>query len=110
MNSKPYIVGKALARRFSSITIFVLIFLYGAMNVQQIGISYDEVQQRKIGLVNSRYIFETFAPWLIPGNINDIPKLSQFGDALFGVSFEVPLIILERILNLQDSREIFFFR
>lgn len=110
MTSKPYKVGDAIARQFSSKTIFLLIFLFGAMNVQQIGISYDEVQQRKIGLVNTRYIFETFAPWLIPGNINDIPKLSQFGDALFGVSFEVPLIILERILNLQDSREIYFFR
>lgn len=110
MNSTLLRLRGVASHKYFTRLLFTLIFLFGFKQINEIGISYDEVQQRKIGLVNAKYIFGGIAPWLIPGNIANIPEFGNFGDALFGVSFEVPLIILEKILNLEDSRSIFLFR
>ncbi len=110
MNSILLRLHGIASHRYFAKSLFTSIFLYGVTRINEIGISYDEVQQRKIGLVNAKYIFGDITPWLIPGNLADIPDFGNFGDAVFGVSFEVPLVILERILNLEDSRSIFLFR
>jgi len=62
------------------------------------GISWDEEYQRKIGLVNYEYIF------------SDSKELLTFNERDYGVAFELPLILIEKALNLTDSRDIFFMR
>jgi dolichyl-phosphate-mannose-protein mannosyltransferase len=68
------------------------------ISFDEYGISWDEETQRKTGIVNYEYVFS-----------NNQELLTWF-DRDYGVAFELPLIILEKTLNLNDSRDIFFMR
>jgi Dolichyl-phosphate-mannose-protein mannosyltransferase len=62
------------------------------------GMSWDEPEQRIMGLVSYKYIF------------NNDRTLLIFAGADHGVGFELPLACLEKLLRLQDSRDIFLMR
>src|SRR5687767_8335094 len=62
------------------------------------GLSWDETTQRSIGYHAYRYIFE--------GNMDYL----QLADNVYGVGFELPLVLIEKLLGLEDSRDIFLFR
>ncbi|OSZ78707.1 hypothetical protein CAP35_10790 [Chitinophagaceae bacterium IBVUCB1] len=62
------------------------------------GVAYDEPLQRDIGLISYNYI--------IGGN----DSLFRFHDRDHGVAFEVPLIAIEKILKLTDSRDVYLMR
>lgn len=68
------------------------------ISFDEYGISWDEEAQRKTGIVNYEYIF------------SNSQELLTWFDRDYGVAFELPLIILEKVLNLTDSRDIFFMR
>lgn len=74
------------------------VWLVGFMAIPAMGISWDENVQRQLGLLNYDYI----------NGINQ--DLLQFKDRVYGVAIELPLIYLEKWLNLEDSRSIFLFR
>ena len=76
---------------------FVLYFFIGTIIFDDYGISWDEPYQRQIGYVNLEYI-------------RGDNSLLIFNDKYYGVIFELPLVIIERIFNLTDTREIYFIR
>jgi len=65
---------------------------------QDFGLSWDETTQRSIGYHAYRYAFENNNYYL------------QFVDNVYGVGFELPLVLLEKALDLTDYRDIFIFR
>jgi hypothetical protein len=78
--------------------IFTILFIIGFNNFKDYGISWDEPAQRLIGEISYNYLF------------NDDHTLNTFHDADYGVGIELPLFMLEKALNLQDSMEIYQMR
>jgi 4-amino-4-deoxy-L-arabinose transferase-like glycosyltransferase len=72
--------------------------------------------QRNTGMVTLSHLWERFAPAFIGGGHDlEIPgykkiPLDGYEDRDYGVAFEVPVGLLERLLQLDDSRDIFMFR
>jgi hypothetical protein len=62
------------------------------------GISWDERAQREIGTVSTAYI------------LGRDDRLLGFVNRDYGVAFEVPLIIIEKVLDLQDTQSIYQMR
>lgn len=80
------------------ILIFVVLIIFGLSNYKDYGMSWDEPAQRRIGKISYDYLF------------NDDQSLKTFKDADYGVGIELPLFMIEKVLNLQDSREIYRMR
>ena len=74
------------------------LFIIGLYNLDGYGISWDEPIQRITGKLNYDYIFY------------DDPALLDWKDRDYGVAFELPLIAVERIINLTDTRDIYLSR
>lgn len=74
-------------------TCIVSIFIF-----KDYGISWDEDTQRETGKLTYEYIF------------NDNQELLNWPDKDYGVAFELPLYMLEKALNLKDSRDIYLSR
>ena len=79
------------------------LFAIGGIAAQDdYGIGRDEVSQRKIAIGNANYIAA-----------GDIHVLSQAGDLAhryYGVAFEMPLLLVERALGLQDTSHFYLMR
>jgi len=78
--------------------LFVLSLLVAVLIYQDFGISWDEPAQHEIGMVSYNYV------------TNGDPRLDTYFNRDYGVFFELPLIYIEKWLNLTDSREIYLMR
>jgi hypothetical protein len=78
--------------------LFLIMLIIALMTFDNYGMSWDESIQRKTGQVNYDYVF------------SDDNSLSTWKDKDYGVAFELPLIMLEKVFNLKDSRDIYIFR
>ena len=90
--------------------VLILLMLFsGIMVFRDYGISWDENTQRNSGIVFFNHIQKTFNLQLV--RFPDIvPELENYGDNEFGAAFEILLFASERLLQLKDYREVFFFR
>ena len=74
----------------------LLFLLAGLAQAGDYGINYDELPQREIAAANLNYLrgqSDSFAALLYP-------------HALYGAAFELPLLLAERIIGLEDYRQI----
>ncbi|MFT6288765.1 MAG: hypothetical protein ACJA09_003529 [Alcanivorax sp.] len=95
--------------------LFVFIFfafylLVGLFIYPDYGMSSDEPTSRKNGLVNVKYIGENIAPFLLTDEITRSPDLYNWKDKDYGVAFEAPVVVLERLFNIKGSQNIYTFR
>ena len=88
---------------------FIVLFFFQLFIVNDYGFSHDEELSRLNGLVSYNYILEKF-------NFNtiylhsDTPKLENYIDRTYGVIFELLLVIIEKALNLDNSKLIYLTR
>ena len=85
-----------------ALTLCALFAIAGAAVLGDYGITYDEFDHRRMTNANAHYI-----------TTGDISKLSQAEDIAYryyGMSFEMPLLLIERALSLQDTRHIYLTR
>lgn len=87
-----------LVKKNLGLLLCISMCIIALISFDEYGISWDEEAQRKTGIVNYEYIF------------SNSQELLTWFDRDYGVAFELPLIILEKVLNLTDSRDIFFMR
>ena len=80
------------------IYLFLVFSIVGLINLDNYGISWDDPTQRWIGITNFNYIF------------HGDQSLLEMTDRDYGVAFEIPLVIVERIFNITDTRDIFLMR
>ena len=80
------------------ILFFLLFFIIGVLVFRDYGISWDETISRNNGAISYNY------------TVYGDKYLLNYTDRSYGVAFELPLYTLEKILNLQDSRDIFLMR
>ena len=84
--------------RHSAIIALAIFAIVGAAVFDDYGISSDEVAQRSVGNLSFHYILG-----------GDAPATGQRA-GLYGAAFEIPLIAVERLLRLEDSRAIYLSR
>lgn len=78
--------------------VFATYLLVGLSVYDDYGVSWDEQANHEIGTLNYEYVFE---------GKND---LLSYHSRDYGVAFELPATILEHILGLSDTRDIFLTR
>jgi hypothetical protein len=86
---------------FNKYILFILLsgaLIVGLNTYKTYGVSWDEGGQRTTGLMSYNYLF------------NGSDSLRHFDNAVYGVGFELPLIMVEKTLHLTDSRDIFLMR
>ena len=74
------------------------------------GFAYDEESQRVTGAVAANHILARLAPWLAPSGADDLVALHEYEDRDYGVAFEAPAVLLEGLLGLADTRDVYLFR
>jgi hypothetical protein len=89
---------KLIVKYIPGIITFLICLIISINSYKNYGIGWDESTQREIGQVSYKYVFE--------GN----DSLFQYYGRYHGVGFEVPFIMLEKKLGLQDTRDIYLMR
>lgn len=90
--------------------------LLGLATWRDYGMTLDLPQSRNIGMTNMRYVVEKFAPSFLASPSQQSAfaayplALPDFTDRDYGVAYELPVTILERVLDLQTARAIFQLR
>ena len=92
----------AAARNFladrSGLILCALFLLIGLVLAGDYGIGPDEVNQRRIAEANLNYI---------RGQADSVAAgLSLYGDRVYGVAFELPLLLAQQALGLTDNHDI----
>ena len=80
------------------LTACALFLIVGVAVLDDYGISWDEFTQR--------YIAEETAAYALGDGIALVDDLNKF----YGAAFELPLLLVERVLGLEDTRSIFLSR
>ena len=94
-------VGCVTARSAPAAPAMVVLTLFAAVGVAVLddyGVSYDEFRQREMAVVAADYVFGDGA----------LPTGGH--DRYYGVSFEAPLLLAERLAGLTDSRDVVLLR
>ena len=91
-------IAAFLARRAHLIAL-ALFAIVGVIVLDDYGVAHDESTQRRIGYASFNYIL---------GDENAL--IENHSDRYYGVAFEIPLVAFERILGLEDTREIYLSR
>ena len=84
--------------RFSPLVLLALFALVGILVVDDYGVTYDESVQRALAAVTAAYM------------IGADDALLQHRDQTYGVAFELPLLFIELLLGLEDSRSVHLTR
>ena len=90
-----------MARSAPAAIVLAVFAAVGAAVLDDYGVSYDEFKERGRGVAAVDYVF------------GDSPLTRQFNqgrDLYYGVSFEAPLLLAERLLGLTDSRAVHLLR
>ncbi len=103
---KPHIILNTIAlsllgsikKHKIGILIFFISLLIGLIVFDNYGISWDEREQRDIGMHAYDYAFQ------------HENNLKNFNNSDYGVAFELPLILEEKALKLDDTRSIYLTR
>ncbi len=82
----------------------LLFAVVGVAVVDDYGVSGDEYNQRGTAYVNADYIMGD-RDALIDGRSFRFPH-----DRFYGIAFELPLVVVERVLGLRDSRSVLLSR
>ena len=91
-------IARFLARH-SAVIVLAVFAVVGVAVFDDYGVSSDEWTQRANGYSSLKYIL---------GDENAL--IEGHHDKFYGVAFEIPLIVAERLLGLEDSRDILLSR
>ena len=94
------IISKATSflKKHIGIVLLCLSLLIGFCIYDDYGISWDDPMQRSTGEINYNYVFK--------GD----NALKTFNERDYGVAFELPLIIIEKVFNIKDTRNVYLMR
>ena len=99
-------------RRWVVGAFFGLLALVGVLVHRNYGVPWDEQLDRLNGIINAKYVALRLVPAMAmrEENFAAIPDMSENQDADHGVLFQLPLVVLERVVGANDTRDIYFFR
>ena len=85
---------------------FAALLVIGCSIYKDYGMAWDDYSQRDIGGVTIKHI----DVGLVPNDLASLDDLHQFRNKDYGPAFEVMLVVLEKKLNLLDTKHIYEFR
>ena len=90
------------------VSVFFLAYLSVGLSIyQDYGVSWDEPESRKTGMVSVKYLSRIFVPEFdFQSRVSKLPRLKKFNNRHNGVAFELPVSVIEILLELDDSRDI----
>ncbi|GAB3827170.1 hypothetical protein [Hymenobacter jeollabukensis] len=91
---------------------FGAVLLLGLLLHRDYGVSWDEPVDRLNGMVNAKYVAEKLAPAVArrQDNYALIPDLATYPDQDHGVVFELPSILLQKLLRLEEPQQVYWTR
>lgn len=93
-----------MPRRVWTYSFFSLLLLLGLCIYADYGLSWDEDLSRATGMVSLRYVAEKFSPSLVAYHQDGTyPPLHAWANREYGVFFEAPACLLERLLHIEDQ-------
>ena len=100
--------------------IFFVIFIVGLLSFKDYGISWDEKMSRGVGFLNGKYVLENYFndiyQKIISTNENikfgklENYNLENYPERAYGVSFELPMALIEFIFNIKEIDKVFLLR
>lgn len=100
-------------KNFWIILFFVLLLTLGSRVFGDYGISFDEPVSRENGAISLNHVLKHFsiAAWEEdPEILKYQTNLYTYRDRDYGVAFDMPAFMLERLLKINDSREQYLFK
>ena len=88
----------ALLRHRFALVALAAFMMAGTVILHDYGISIDGPNQRYVGIANIAYA------------LGDVGLLPDYHNKFYGASYEAPLVLVERALRLEDSRDIYLAR
>lgn len=88
----------SIIKKYVGVILLAITITVGLFTYKTYGISWDEQEQRHIGMFTYNYL------------VHGDPALHYYWNRNYGIAFELPLLVIERILNLHDSRDIYLMR
>ncbi|MDD2459024.1 MAG: hypothetical protein PHQ83_11015 [Eubacteriales bacterium] len=95
-------------KTFSIVVVFAILLLTGLLSYQDYGLSNDEEACHYRAVVTANYVAETVG--LKVTFPDSIPAMADYSDRDHGVLFDLAAYTMERLLGLDDSRQIFIFK
>ena len=95
------------------VNLFFLSYLLVGLGVyQDYGVSWDKPISRSNGMITLKYLGEIFVPEYVVQDaaLGRYPALADYIDKDYGVAYELPVSFLEKILHLDDSRDVYLLR
>ena len=91
---------------------FGLLAVLGMALHRDYGVGWDEQLDRLNGIINAKYVALRLAPELArrQATFAQIPAMSENQDVDHGVIYQLPLVVLEKVVGVEDSRDVYFFR
>ena len=89
---------KNLSTYLPGILLFFFAAIIGILTYRDYGIAWDESAQRNIGTLCYNYVF------------NGDNEFLGFTDRQYGTGFELPLVIIEKLLKITDFRDVYLMR
>lgn len=93
-----------------SILLFAAYFILGLLIHKDYGVSWDEPVSRLNGVVNYKYVTDALDIPISDAEVLSAPDLYKWKDKDYGVAFELPLVALEKALDLNNTKQIYEFR
>ena len=84
-----------------ALAVCALFALAGIAVLDDYGVEFDEIQQRRFAIATIQYL---------TGQVGAFDDLRYYSDRFYGVAFEMPLLLIERALGLQQFRDIYLLR
>jgi 4-amino-4-deoxy-L-arabinose transferase-like glycosyltransferase len=102
----------AFSHRWLVGTFFGLLTLLGLGLYRDYGIGWDEQVDRLNGIINAKYVALQLAPELArrQPTFAEIPDMRDNQDTDHGVFYQLPLVVLEKVVGAEDTRDIYFLR
>jgi len=91
---------------------FSALFILGLFIYNDYGISFDEAISRDNGMVTLKHVANIWAPSFVAQDpaFDKVEELATYHDRDYGILFETPICLLERLLHINDSREQYLLR
>lgn len=102
----------AFSHRWLVGAFFGLLVLLGVGLYRDYGVGWDEQVDRLNGIINAKYVALKLAPELArrQPTFADIPDMRDNQDTDHGVFYQLPLVLLEKVVGAEDSRDVYFLR
>ena len=85
-----------------ALAVCALFVIAGVAVMDDYGVTWDDAAHRRIVVANAHYI--------ATGDISGISQPADIAYRYYGVTFGMPIVLVERALGLQDSRRIYVTR